>query len=219
MRLLKPLLVAAGLALLTAACGSATQSGQSRAAATPTPRPLLNEAADPALGQILTDAQGRTLYHFLPEKDGKVNCTGQCGGIWMPLLVSGTTTPTHDPNVSGTVGTVARPDGTTQVTYYEWPLYTYSGDKKAGETSGQAVAGMWFAQAATAPLDGDNDNDGTPVPTPTPTPAPVAAQPAPQPQAQQPPAQQRQPTPVPVPGFNDGDADNRGGPNDGDGNG
>ncbi|MBJ7598730.1 MAG: hypothetical protein DLM67_02665 [Candidatus Nephthysia bennettiae] len=213
MKLLKPLLAAAGLALLTAACGSAaTPSAHSGAAATPIPRPVLNETADAALGPILTDAQGRTLYRFLPEKDGKVHCTGQCAGIWLPLLVKGTTTPTHDVALSGSVGTVARPDGTTQATYYEWPLYTYSGDKKGGETSGQGVAGMWFAQTATAPVDGDNDNDGTPAPTP------VAAQPPPQPQAQQPPAPQQQPTPVPVPGFNDGDADNRGGPNDGDGN-
>jgi predicted lipoprotein with Yx(FWY)xxD motif len=214
---MKFLLAAAGLVLLVAACGSATtQTGQSRAPASPTPRPILNETANAALGQILTDAQGRTLYHFLPEKDGKVDCTGQCSSIWLPLLVKGTTAPTHDPALSGSIGTVARPDGSTQVTYYEWPLYTFSGDKKVGDTSGQAVAGMWFAQTATAPVDGDRDNDGTPAPTPTPTPtpAPVAAQPAPQP-----PPQQRQPTPVPVPGFNDGDADNRGGPNDGDGNG
>ena len=216
---MKILLAAAGLALLTAACGGATtQTGQSRAAASPTPRSVINGTANPALGQILTDAHGRTLYHFLPEKDGKVDCTGQCSSIWLPLLVKGSTTPTRDPALSGSVGTVTRPDGTTQVTYYEWPLYTFSGDKMAGETSGQAVAGMWFAQTATAPLDGDNDNDGTPVPTPTPTPTPAAAaQPTPQVPVQQPPVQR--PTPVPVPGFNDGDADNKGGPNDGDGNG
>ncbi len=217
---MKFLLAAAGLVLVAAACGgAATPTGQSSAAASPAPRPVLNETTDTALGPILTDAQGRTLYHFLPEKDGKVECTGQCTGIWLPLLVKGTTAPTHDPALGGSIGTVARPDGSTQATYYEWPLYTFSGDKKAGQTSGQAVAGMWFAQTATAPLDGNGDNDGTPAPTPAPTPTPVAAQPAPQPQAQQPAPQQRQPTPVPVPGFNDGDADNRGGPNDGDGNG
>jgi predicted lipoprotein with Yx(FWY)xxD motif len=210
MRLLKTLVGVAVLALVTAACGAAsTQTGQGRAAASPSPRPVLNETADPNLGQILIDSQGRTLYHFLPEKDGKVQCTGQCAGTWLPVLVKGTTAPSHDAALSGSVGTVARPDGTTQVTYYEWPLYTFSGDKSPGETSGQAVAGMWFAQTASGAVDGDNDNDGTAAPTPSAAQAP----------AQQPPAQQRPPTPVPAPGFNDGDADNRGGANDGDGNG
>jgi predicted lipoprotein with Yx(FWY)xxD motif len=211
----KLVMAAAAFGVLSVACGSAvTQTGQSHAATSPQAvRPVLNEADNPRLGQILTDAQGRTLYHFLPEKDGKVNCTGQCAGIWTPLVASGTT-PTHDPALGGTVGTVTRPDGTLQVTYYDWPLYTFTGDEKPGDASGQAVAGMWFAQPATAPVDADNDNDGTTAPPPTATPAPVAAQPA-----QQPPAQERPPTPAPLPGFNDGDADNRGGPNDGDGNG
>ena len=32
-----------------------------------------------------------------------------------------------------------RTDGTTQVTYNDWPLYLFSGDAAAGDTNGQGV--------------------------------------------------------------------------------
>ena len=34
---------------------------------------------------------------------------------------------------------VERTDGTTQVTYNDWPLYLFSGDAAAGDTNGQGV--------------------------------------------------------------------------------
>ncbi len=213
MRKTKLLLATTAAALLAAAaCGGANYRTSTRNDAG-TAKPVLGQTANASLGAIVTDAQGRTLYHFLPEKDGKVSCTGKCATSWMPLLASGTTAPTHDPGLSGTVGTVKRPDQGTQVTYNEWPLYRFSGDKRPGDTSGQGVAGMWFAQAALAPADADNDHDAT---TPAPSPPPTAA-PAPQPPAT--PAPPPPPGSPPSPAFNDGDSDNRGGPSDGDGNG
>ncbi len=221
MRITTPVLAAAGLSLwAAAACGGATKpSGGSATAAAP--RPTLTTALRGSLGEVLTDAQGRTLYHFLPEKDGKVSCTGSCATTWPPLLVPATTAPRQASRLAGTVGVVTRPDGGTQVTYDEWPLYTFSGDKRAEDVTGQGIAGEWFAQAAQAPVDEDNDHDGTTTPAPSPAaaPAPTSA-PAPPPPAS--------PTPVPAPPpggsaspptFNDGDGDNRGGRSDGDGNG
>jgi predicted lipoprotein with Yx(FWY)xxD motif len=95
-------------------------------------------------GKILVDADGRTLYHFDKDKNGKVACTGSCATTWPPLLVAKGTKP------SGTtgLGTVQRPDGTTQVTYHGEPLYRYSGDSKAGDTRGDGVAGLWHVVKA-----------------------------------------------------------------------
>ncbi|MBJ7603081.1 MAG: hypothetical protein JF888_07835 [Candidatus Dormibacteraeota bacterium] len=214
--------IAAGFGLLLTACGGAVAQTSAKPAASPTPS--LNEAADPKLGQILTEDRGRVLYHFLPEKGGKIVCTGECARTWLPLLATGAATPTHDLMLSGTVSTVARPDGSTQVAYYEWPLYTFSGDRAPADTHGQGVARMWFVQVALAPPDADNDNDGTtPPPAATvqppaqPAQPPAAQSPAAQPPAAPPPTQA--PAPMRPPAFNDGDADNRGGPSDGDGNG
>ena len=49
------------------------------------------------------------------------------------------------PGVSGTLATLANPDGKgQQVTYNGWPLYYYVKDKAPGDTTGQGVGGNWF---------------------------------------------------------------------------
>ena len=41
--------------------------------------------------------------------------------------------------------TVKRADGKLQLTIGGWPVYRYSGDKAAGDTTGQGVGKVWFA--------------------------------------------------------------------------
>ena len=46
------------------------------------------------------------------------------------------------------LGTSARSDGKTQVTYNGHPVYTFSGDSSPGDTNGQGVnafGGLWYA--------------------------------------------------------------------------
>ena len=45
------------------------------------------------------------------------------------------------------LGTIARPEGTIQVTYHGRPLYTFSGDTAPGEAHGQGIqdVGTWGA--------------------------------------------------------------------------
>jgi predicted lipoprotein with Yx(FWY)xxD motif len=101
--------------------------------------------ASNSLGTILVNSQGMTLYHLSGEVNGKFICTSTaCLGVWHPLIASSSGTP------SGTVGslrTVKRPEGTIQVTYKGTPLYTFTGDKQAGETKGQGIkdVGVWSA--------------------------------------------------------------------------
>ena len=94
-------------------------------------------------GDILTDAAGRTLYLFKNDRRLLPNCLGTCATAWPPLL-------TDDPPVAGAganagrLATIARADGTLQVTYNGWPLYYWQNDAAQGDTLGQARGGVWF---------------------------------------------------------------------------
>jgi len=63
-------------------------------------------------------------------------------------LVPGNVPPTV-PGVSGTFGTIERPEGTTQLTFDGMPLYAYSGDTAPGQANGEGVQGVWFAVTAS----------------------------------------------------------------------
>jgi predicted lipoprotein with Yx(FWY)xxD motif len=96
-----------------------------------------------ALGaKILVSSTGLTLYHYVPEKKGKIVCIGACATDWPPLLATGTAKPVAGTGVTATkLGTIKRPDGKMQVTYNGLALYRYSDDKKAGQVKGQGEGG------------------------------------------------------------------------------
>jgi predicted lipoprotein with Yx(FWY)xxD motif len=100
-------------------------------------------------GKIVVDGTGRTLYVF--DKDtaspSKSNCEGDCLAKW-PAVLAGTGTPQLDGVDASLVGTVARSDGTTQVTLAGLPLYQFASDTKAGDAKGQAVGGVWWVVGA-----------------------------------------------------------------------
>ena len=128
--------------LLVGAVGLAVALG-APAASTVT----INVATNSALGaKIVVNSKGLTLYHYVPEKKGKIVCTGACATDWPPLLVTGTAKPVAGTGlVAAKVGTIKRPDGHMQVTYNGLALYRYSDDKKAGQAKGQGEGGIWFA--------------------------------------------------------------------------
>lgn len=106
----------------------------------------LGEAS--GVGKVLVDAEGMTLYYF--EKDqkgsGKSKCEGACAEAWPPLTTEGE--PEAMKGVTaGMLGTIEREDGSTQVTYAGWPLYTFVGDQKPGEDNGtdsKAFGASWY---------------------------------------------------------------------------
>jgi predicted lipoprotein with Yx(FWY)xxD motif len=105
--------------------------------------PLVKEVKSAKLGEILVNAQGRTLYRYTPDTATKVACTGGCAVSWPPLtLPSGTAKAVGGPGVTGL--TTVKVGGKLQVEYQGHPLYTFIGDKKAGATSGQGAEGTWF---------------------------------------------------------------------------
>jgi predicted lipoprotein with Yx(FWY)xxD motif len=99
--------------------------------------------AKSGLGDILVDADGRTLYAFLKDVDGKPTCQDACAKAWPAALVSGKAVAGEgiDANI---ITTVATPDGKTQLKAGKWPLYRFSGDAAAGDTNGQGSGGNWF---------------------------------------------------------------------------
>ena len=90
------------------------------------------------LGTVLVTARGRTLYLFSPDQQKKVTCAGSCQRAWPPLDVTGKPAAGRGIRAS-LLGTVKAPNGKTQVTYNHWPLYTFVGDSRAGEASGQGL--------------------------------------------------------------------------------
>ena len=91
---------------------------------------------------ILTNAQGMTLYYRTTDKPPSTVCSGGCAGAWPPLVASGSGVPTSAKALSGKLTIVADANG-NQVAYNGHPLYTYSGDSGAGQTTGEGFGGIW----------------------------------------------------------------------------
>jgi predicted lipoprotein with Yx(FWY)xxD motif len=99
------------------------------------------------LGKVIVDAKGFTLYDFHKDKGGKPTCYGACENAWPPLATGGKP-QAGEGAMASKLGTTERKDGTLQATYAGWPLYTYAGDSKPGETNGNDVSAFgaqWYA--------------------------------------------------------------------------
>ncbi len=203
------------VALAAAACGSTPTSAvsgkthanpntaHSAGSGTSASAPAIRSTTNATLGTILVDPAGATLYRFTADQNGQSSCTGGCAQVWPPFTVAAGSKPVTASALVGTFATTTRPDGTSQVTYNGSPLYLFTGDKAAGDASGQGVEGKWFvvtvsatpssaaAPSATSPTTapsatgGSGTNTTSPAPatpsiTPTApaTPAPVSTAPA-----------------------------------------
>ena len=164
---LAALAVAGALAL--AACGGSSTSSSSGAAAAPgygggtagasngsTAASVVSTKTS-SLGTFLVDGQGRTLYLWDADHGPRSTCTAACAQAWPPLTTTGT------PKASGAVkssllGTATRPDGSREVTYAGHPLYTYAGDTKPGQVTGEGSdsfgAPWWTVTTAGRALQG-----------------------------------------------------------------
>ena len=119
---------------------AATSAGQDTAGVAGT----LVALSQTALGPILVDERGFTLYLLTDDLPNTPSCYGGCADIWLPLLTSAA------PQAAGGVdssllGSAARRDGSLQVTYSGWPLYLYRGDSSPGQTNGQGQSAVWYA--------------------------------------------------------------------------
>lgn len=116
----------------------------------------LSTRKDPKLGEIVIDKNGMTVYRF--KKDSawpmKTACTGDCLDKW-PVVAPVDANDMEGITVTkrGNV-TFNRPDGIKQQTIDCWPIYTFAGDAKPGDTNGQGVGGTWYAVSPQGKLVG-----------------------------------------------------------------
>ncbi|MBV8463178.1 MAG: hypothetical protein JO368_07780 [Acidimicrobiales bacterium] len=102
------------------------------------------------LGQVLVDGQGLTLYLYSTDRQGSPSrCYDICAVQWPPLVLPpGQSRPVAGPGIrTALLGTAARHDGSTQVTYNGWPLYLWPPDHVPGQATGQALTnagGLWY---------------------------------------------------------------------------
>ena len=139
---------ALGAALLAmAACGG-NSSSSSASAGSSSPSGSSGSAAQinvlsTSQGSVLTDANGHVLYMFNPDNRGASVCYDECAAVWPPALTTGAPTAGAGADAS-LLGTAKRTDGTTQVTYNKYPLYSFTFDGSSGDTNGQAVKSIWW---------------------------------------------------------------------------
>jgi len=170
-------------ALVVSACASATPMPPAATSApvipvtglsTDTPAPAMpsgpaavNVGQNATLGSFLVDSKGMTLYIYTKDTPNTSTCYGGCASYWPALLTAGA--PLADTGVTASMlGTTARTDGTSQVTYNGWPLYYYVSDKAAGDTTGQGTKNVWYVIDPTGKSVGN-------APAATATVAPAAA--------------------------------------------
>jgi predicted lipoprotein with Yx(FWY)xxD motif len=122
------------LALFAAGCGDDESDASGGDAAD-----LKLSSSD--LGDILVDADGNTLYLFLPDEQGDSVCYDECETNW-PVV--GEATSVGDGLDADLLGTTERTNGDTQATYNDWPLYYFAGDAAVGDVNGQGVNDVWY---------------------------------------------------------------------------
>jgi predicted lipoprotein with Yx(FWY)xxD motif len=119
-----------------AACGTTAAGYGGGTAPSPQSAPATVSVRSTSLGQILVDANGKTLYLFEADTGTQSTCSGACAQAWPPLTTTGTPKTAAGASAS-LLGTTMRTDGTTQVTYSGHPLYTFVSDTKPGDTTGE----------------------------------------------------------------------------------
>jgi predicted lipoprotein with Yx(FWY)xxD motif len=165
--------VAVGLAATLAACGTGSNnngsgygtSGNSGNSGTSSGSTVSSHDVA-GVGTALTGADGKTLYFADQETDGQIKCMDACLSFWTPVTVPRGVTPKASTGVTGTLATLNRPDGGTQVTYDGKPLYAFAEDHGPGQAKGNGFKDSFNGTAFTwhaAALSG-----AAPASTPTP---------------------------------------------------
>ena len=134
--------------LILAGCTSTAASPAPSSGAAGAAGVTVGTASSATLGTYLTGPNGMALYTHAGDSASSSTCTGGCASAWPPLATTGQ--PTAGSGVTGQLGTLTRADGTVQVTYGGLPLYYWQGDTKAGDVTGNGVAGFSIATVGGA---------------------------------------------------------------------
>jgi predicted lipoprotein with Yx(FWY)xxD motif len=175
----------ATVAVVLAACGDERQPINAPADTTtpaadtivaPAPAPSGDAAvkiSQTALGDVLSDPSGKTLYAFTNDVEAKSTCYGTCAEAWPPVIVDAdfVVSPGLD---SGIFATTVRDDGQLQLVAGKFPLYLFAADAKPGDITGQGSGDVWFAVDTSGRLVTDVPVDDEAAPGDTTPPAAAA---------------------------------------------
>jgi predicted lipoprotein with Yx(FWY)xxD motif len=95
-------------------------------------------------GQVLGQQKGYVLYVYCPGTGS--NCKkGRSSSMWPPMIAYHA--PVAGPGINATKLGTKKINGKKIITYYGQPLYRYKGDKKPGQSNGEARQqgnGAWY---------------------------------------------------------------------------
>jgi predicted lipoprotein with Yx(FWY)xxD motif len=102
------------------------------------------QVEDTALGKVVADSAGKTLYEYVPDGSGtQSKVPANLLAAWPP--VQATQTPTLGPGLTKKAGTATQPNGQQWVTYNGHLLYAFTGDTKPGDVNGNGLGNVWYA--------------------------------------------------------------------------
>lgn len=130
---MKPTLLVVAIAFFIFGCANTLAGGQDSG-------PTM--IRDTSAGEVLTTPSGMTLYTYDKDQHNASNCTGSCAQNWPPFAAQANDQASDD------FSTIKRKDGSMQWTYEGKPLYTFVGDKAAGDANGNGIGGVWHVVPA-----------------------------------------------------------------------
>ena len=123
--------------------GSTTTGGSGTPAGVPKLKPgqaAVGVVDNPRLGPIVVNSDGHTLYVYDFDTGKLSQCYGTCTATWHPLTTNGPVLAATGVDAS-LLGTIRRDDGIIQVTCAGHPVYTYAGDRVAGNDKSVTTKG------------------------------------------------------------------------------
>jgi len=129
----------------TPSTSTSSSSESTTTAAAASSGATLATATNSTIGQqILVDSSGRTVYLFMPDGSSKTTTVpAAIKANWPP--VKSTATPTVGAGLDQSmIAADMQADGSDQVAYGGHLLYTFAGDKAAGDAKGQGLGGVWY---------------------------------------------------------------------------
>lgn len=149
-----------GLAAAAATVGSTALTAVPASASSASQTTIIVEKT--SWGSILAMSGGRTVYRLTSDKDGKSTCAAKCLAVWPAVLLAAGQKEPIGKGVSH-LGFFNRGGGERQVTYEGVPLYTFIGDKKVGQITGNIKDkfGQWWVVNPAHPLSKPSNSGGT----------------------------------------------------------
>jgi predicted lipoprotein with Yx(FWY)xxD motif len=136
--------IAVGLMALALAAGNAAIASSTRST-------VIGSAIKFPWDPFLVGPDHHSVYMWCTGWSGK-KCPGRSNHAWLPLIAHGRLlAEPHSQVNAGGLGTVSLSNRQRQVIYYGHRLYYYRGDRKPGQTNGQAKhqgQGIWLLVSA-----------------------------------------------------------------------